>query len=58
MSAATVIVPSQSPAGGRLDRLLASLAAQTIEHETRMEAYGHVQLTLTATQRARALLVG
>ena len=34
MSAATVIVPSQSPAGGRLDRLLASLAVQTIEHET------------------------
>ena len=34
MSAATVIVPSQSPAGGRLDRLLASLAAQSVEHET------------------------
>ena len=34
MSAATVIVPSQSPAGGRLDRLLDSLAAQTVEHET------------------------
>ncbi|MFN8114146.1 MAG: glycosyltransferase family 2 protein [Solirubrobacterales bacterium] len=34
MSAATVIVPSQSPAGGRLDRLLGSLAAQTVEHET------------------------
>ena len=34
MPAATVIVPSQAPAGGRLDRLLDSLAAQTVEHET------------------------
>ena len=34
MAAATVIVPSQSPAAGRLDRLLESLAAQTLEHET------------------------
>jgi GT2 family glycosyltransferase len=34
VSAATVIVPSQSPPGGRLDRLLESLAAQTVAHET------------------------
>ncbi|MEZ5074396.1 MAG: glycosyltransferase [Solirubrobacterales bacterium] len=34
MTAATVIVPSQAPAGGRLDRLLDSLADQTVEHET------------------------
>jgi GT2 family glycosyltransferase len=31
---ATVIVPSQAPAGGRLDRLLESLANQSVEHET------------------------
>ena len=29
-----MIVPSQAPAGGRLDRLLDSLAAQTVPHET------------------------
>ncbi len=29
-----MIVPSQAPAGGRLERLLDSLAAQTIAHET------------------------
>ncbi len=29
-----MIVPSQSPPGGRLERLLESLAAQTVEHET------------------------
>jgi len=34
LSAATVIVPSQAPAGGRLDRLLDSLALQTVEQET------------------------
>lgn len=34
MTAATLIVPSQAPAGGRLERLLDSLAAQTVEHET------------------------
>jgi hypothetical protein len=34
LAAASVIVPSRAPAGGRLDRLLDSLAAQTVEHET------------------------
>lgn len=34
MVVATLIVPSQAPAGDRLDRLLDSLAAQTVEHET------------------------
>jgi N-acetylglucosaminyl-diphospho-decaprenol L-rhamnosyltransferase len=34
LTAATVIVPSQAPSGGRLDRLLDSLAAQTVTHET------------------------
>jgi len=34
MAVATVIVPSQAAAGGRLDRLLDSLAAQTVPHET------------------------
>ena len=29
-----MIVPSRAPAGGRLDRLLDALAAQTVEHET------------------------
>ncbi len=29
-----MIVPSQAPAGGRLDRLLDSLAVQTVPHET------------------------
>ncbi len=29
-----MIVPSQAPPGGRLDRLLESLAAQTVAHET------------------------
>ncbi len=34
MVSATVIVPSQATAGGRLDRLLDSLATQTVAHET------------------------
>ncbi|MEZ5154864.1 MAG: glycosyltransferase family 2 protein [Solirubrobacterales bacterium] len=34
MPEASVIVPSQAPAGGRLDRLLDSLAEQTVAHET------------------------
>lgn len=34
MVTATVIVPSQAAAGGRLDRLLDSLAVQTVSHET------------------------
>jgi GT2 family glycosyltransferase len=34
LAAATVIVPSQAPAGGRLERLLDSLAGQTVSHET------------------------
>jgi GT2 family glycosyltransferase len=34
VAVATLIVPSQAPAGGRLDRLLDSLAEQTVEHET------------------------
>jgi GT2 family glycosyltransferase len=34
LRSATVIVPSQAPVGGRLDRLLDSLAEQTVAHET------------------------